>query len=90
MLKFDVDGKNGSISVQSSRKESGVWQDEENWEARIAEELRDAETEQDEDGRWQVCKADFEALAMHATDYADHWSDEDSEFDYEAAVNLER
>ena len=51
MLKFDVDGKNGSISVQSSRKDSGVWQDEENWEARVAEDLRSAETEQDEDGR---------------------------------------
>lgn len=90
MLKFDVDGKNGSISVQSSRKDSGVWQDEENWEARVAEDLRSAETEQDEDGRWQVCKVDFEALATHATRYADHWSEEDSEYEYEAAVNLER
>lgn len=90
MLKFDVDGKNGSISVQSSRKDSGIWQDEENWEARVAEDLRSTETEQDEDGRWQVCKADFEALATNATRYADHWSEEDSEYDYEAAVNLER
>lgn len=89
MLRFDVDGKNGSISVQSSRKDSGVWQDEENWEARIAEELRDAETEQDEDGRWQICKAEFEDLADHATRYADHWSEEDSELDFEAAVWLE-
>ena len=89
MLKFDVDGKNGSISVQSSRKESGVWQDEENWEARIAEELRGAKTERDEEGRWHVCKADFEVLASHATRYAESWSEDDSEYDYEAAVWLE-
>ena len=31
-----------------------------------------------------------EALATNATRYADHWFEEDSEYEYEAAVNLER